>query len=134
MEKQIEITGKMKKPKQPSSVQRAHALALPDRWVPPVSGGSLPRALSLPLPAQWGRAVGASCLRARAPLSLCLAGPPRQCAEPLPPRSRSLSRCAVGPPCQLRLPRARRGPSHVHSRMHDEIPDHVARPRTPAPF
>jgi hypothetical protein len=98
MEKQIKILGKMKRPKQPSrpsSAQPGRVPAPPDRWAPPVSGGSLPRtlSLSLSLSAQWGRAVGASCLHPRAPLPLCLAGPSRQCAEPLPPRARSLSLC-----------------------------------------
>jgi hypothetical protein len=94
MEKQIEIPGKKKKPKQPSrpsSAQPGHAPTLPDRWVPPISSGSLPRMLSLPLSTQWDQVVGASCLRPRAPLHLCLTASPHQCAEPLPPRARSLS-------------------------------------------
>jgi hypothetical protein len=36
--------------------------------------------------------------------------------EPLPARPCPLSLCAVGQPCQLRLPRARRGPARAHSR------------------
>jgi hypothetical protein len=94
MEKQIEIPGKRKRPKQPSrpnSAQPGRAPAPLDRWVPPISDDSLPCALSLPLSAQWGRAVGASCLRSRIPLPLCLMGPPRQRIEPLPPCDRPLS-------------------------------------------
>jgi hypothetical protein len=48
MEKQIEIPGKRKKEKA-KAAQPGRAPASPNRWVPPVSGGSLPRALSLPL-------------------------------------------------------------------------------------
>jgi hypothetical protein len=115
MEKQLEIPRKMKKPKQtsrPSSAQPGHAPAPPDRWVPPVSGGSLPhtRALSLSLPS--GAGLSAPVAFARAPLfPLSLVGPPRQCTESLPPHAGSLSRCVVGPPCELCLPRARRGPA-----------------------
>jgi hypothetical protein len=37
-------------------------------------------------------------------------------AEPLPRTPPFLSLCAVDPPCQIRPPRARRGPARVHSR------------------
>jgi hypothetical protein len=121
--------------------------APPDRWVPPVSGGSLPCALSLPLYAQWGRAVGASCLRPRAPLPLCLAGPPCQCAKPLPPCAHSLSlrrgTALSAPPSPrppwtstraltraCRDPRPRRLPTHPSSFLSTAR----ARTRSPVPF
>jgi hypothetical protein len=69
MEKQIEILGKKKKPKQPSLAQPGHALAPPDRWVPPISGGSFPRALS-PSLYLAGPACRRQCLHPRAPLPL----------------------------------------------------------------
>jgi hypothetical protein len=40
-------------------------------------------------------------------------------SSPVPshcPRAPLFSLCAVDPPCQIRLPRARRGPVHAHSR------------------
>jgi hypothetical protein len=48
--------------------------------------------------------MGASCPHLCAPFPLCLAGLPRQRAEPFPSRARSLS-LRHGTPCQLRLPR-----------------------------
>jgi hypothetical protein len=37
-------------------------------------------------------------------------------------------------PVSSTFPTPRRGPTRAHSRTHTEIPDHVARPRNPAPF
>jgi hypothetical protein len=96
MEKQIENPGKKKKPKQPSgpsSAQPGRAPALPDRWVPPISGGSLPRApfLSLSLPS--GTGLSAPVASALVPLFPSSLGPPHKCAEPLPLRARPLSLC-----------------------------------------
>jgi hypothetical protein len=71
---------------------RARGSALPDRWVPPVSGGFfLTRSLSLPLSAQWGRVVGTGCPRSHAVFCICLAGPLRQHTELFPPCARSHS-------------------------------------------
>jgi hypothetical protein len=72
------------------------------------------RALPRSLAAQWGQHVGASFLRSFA-ISLCLAGPVRQCRAVAPLRP-LFSLCAVGLPCQFRLPRACRGPARAHSR------------------
>jgi hypothetical protein len=49
------------------------------------------------------------------PLSLCLAGPVRQCRAVGPARP-LFSLCAMGLPCQFCLPRSRRGPASAHSR------------------
>jgi hypothetical protein len=55
------------------------------------------RALPLSLAAQWGRPIGASFLRPFAlSLSLCLAGPVRQCRAVAPARP-LFSLCARGP-------------------------------------
>jgi hypothetical protein len=72
------------------------------------------RALPLSLAAQWGRPVGASFLRPFA-LSLCLAGPVRQCRAIAPARP-LFSLCALGLPYQFRLPCSRRGQASAHSR------------------
>jgi hypothetical protein len=63
--------------------------------------------------------VGPTCRRRflhlrASPLSLCLAGPVRQLLSRCPVRP-LFSLCAVGLPCQLRPPRARRGPASAHS-------------------
>jgi hypothetical protein len=73
---------------------------------------TLPRSLA----AQWTQPVGASYFTRSLSLPLSLSrGPgspvPRRCpARPL------FSLCVVDPPCQIRLPRARRGPARAHLR------------------
>jgi hypothetical protein len=130
MEKQLGNSGKRKKPfwPKPAHEARARALATPERRTPPV-GANLPRALLslfLSLAAEWGRDVGAGSLRSSAPLPSLPRGPALPDTEPLPPRahslslSLSLSLCAVGLRCQLRPPRARRGPARTHSRTSPE--------------
>jgi hypothetical protein len=52
---------------------------------------------------------------ARSP-SLCLAGLVRQLLSRCPEHPSPLSLCAVDPPCQIRPPRACRGPTSAHSR------------------
>jgi hypothetical protein len=137
MEKQIEIPGKRKKPKQPSRPNSAQPSLAPAR-LRRKTGGFHPSAavpfpaLSLSLSLPSGAGLSAPVAFAHAPL--CFVGPPHQCTKLLPLCSRSLSRCAVAPPCQLCLPRTGRGRTRAHSRTHAEIPGHVARPRTPAPF
>jgi hypothetical protein len=142
MEKQLEIPGKMKKPNQPSRpslAQPGHAPASPDRWVPPVSDGSLPRALSLSLSLPSGAGLSSPVAFARAPLSpsasrahLVSASNRYPPPPPTPTRPLSLSRCAMGPPYQLRLPRARprRPPTHPSSFFSTTC----ARTRFPVPF
>jgi hypothetical protein len=96
--------------------------------------------------AQWGLFVGASCPRPRVPFPLCLTGPPRQHAEPFPPRPLPLT--ASWDPCQLRLPRdplwtstralkhARRDPRPRRPPTHPSSLLSTARTRTrfPVPF
>jgi hypothetical protein len=89
---------------------------LPDRRTPPVSGSS-PRARR---PSLARCSVDPTCrcqlLRPLAlPPSLCFTGPIRQRRAIAPVRP-PFSLCAVGLPCQIRLPRARRGPARAHSR------------------
>jgi hypothetical protein len=128
MEKQLEIPGKMKKPNQPSRpslAQPGHAPASPDRWVPPVSDGSLPRALSLSLSLPSGAGLSSPVAFARAPLSPSasrahlVSASNRYPPPPPPPRARSLFLAAPWDrPISSAFP----------------APGHVARPRTPAPF
>jgi hypothetical protein len=65
--------------------------------------------------------VGPTCQRQfpspAGSLSLYLMGPDRQSPSRCPERPFPLSLCAVGLPCQFRLPRSRRGPASVHTRM-----------------
>jgi hypothetical protein len=144
MEKQLENPGKKKKPKQPSrpsSAQpgrarpRARAPAPPDRWAPPVSGGSLPaRSLSPSI-----CPVGPGCRRQFPPpsrpssLSASRARFARHRVV-APARPLSLSRCTVGPP--LPAPPSPR-PSWTKARAlaHDRWNPRPHRPPTsPAPF
>jgi hypothetical protein len=121
MEKQFENPEKKKKAKQPSrpsSAQPGRAPARPpsDRWEPTVSGGFCPArfpppSLCLVRPTCWHQ-----LLPPRALFPLRLAGPFCQTPSRCPTRPFSLSLCAVGLPCQLRPPRARRGPASAHSR------------------
>jgi hypothetical protein len=64
--------------------------------------------------------VGPDCRRRlprlRALLLSLLCGPALPVVEPLPPRARPLSLCAMGLRSQLCLPRAHHGPAHAHSR------------------
>jgi hypothetical protein len=63
--------------------------------------------------------VGTICRRQfsspKRSLSLCLAGPIRQCRAVAPARP-LFSLCVVGLSCQFCLPRYRRGPTSAHSR------------------
>jgi hypothetical protein len=62
----------MKRPKQPSrpsSAQPGRAPVPPDRWAPPVSGGSLPHTLSLSLSLPNGVGLSALVAFTHAPLS-----------------------------------------------------------------
>jgi hypothetical protein len=116
--------------------------ALPDRRTPPVSGSSPLRApfLSRLLPSGADLSALVSFARSLS-LSLCLAGPVRQCQAVAPARP-LFSLCAVGLPCQFRLPRSCRGPASAHSRTSPgfsaTMPTHTPRsllraPHTPSP-
>jgi hypothetical protein len=108
-----------------------YALAPPDRWAPPVSGvPPSARAFSPSPSARWGHSVGAGFPRPCAPFPLYLVGPPRQLAEPFPPRAHFLSLRCRTPPVSFAFPAPRRGPAHTHSRTHAEIAGHDARLRT----
>ena len=119
MEKELENPEKKKRRKQPSHPTKPSQPARPRHLTgrPCLSAAVLPHAR----PPSLARCpVGPTC-RCQFPspvrsLSICLAGPVRQCRvvalmRPL------FSLCAEGLPCQFRLPRARRGLAHVHSRM-----------------
>jgi hypothetical protein len=97
------------------------APAAPDRRTSPVGASLLVRSLlSLPLSlaAQWTQIVGAT--GPRVPLPSMPRGP-RYSRRAVTPAHPFLSPCAVGQPCQFRLPRARRGPAHAHSRTSSDF-------------
>jgi hypothetical protein len=109
-------------PKQPSSAQPvARALALPDRWDPPVSASPCPRALppSLPLPGGADLSVPTLLMRAPRPLSIPWAtrvSAGRPFARPLslvcgPPFWTCPSQLSTGTTCAHD---ARRGRAHPH--------------------
>jgi hypothetical protein len=70
MEKQIENPRKKKKLKQPNSAQPGRAPTPPNRWAPPISGGSLPCVLTLSLSLPSGARLSALVALACAFLSL----------------------------------------------------------------
>jgi hypothetical protein len=103
-------------PNKPTRPSRARASAAPDRQTRPVSTRRPRALLSLSRSLPSGIELSAPVPSTRAPLfPLCLAGPVHQSPSRYP-RARSPSLCAVGLRCQLRPPRAHRGPASMHSR------------------
>jgi hypothetical protein len=118
IEKELENPEKKKRRKHPSRPTKPSQVARPRRLTggPRLSAVVLPRAPSLSRSLPIGANLSAQVFFTRAlPLSLCLAGPVRQCRA-IAPACPLFSLCAVGLPCQFHLPRSRRGPASVHSR------------------
>jgi hypothetical protein len=88
------------------------------------------RAFSPSPSTQWGHSVAVSCPRLYPPLPLCLAGPPRQRAEPFPTRARSPS-LRRGTP--LSAPPSPRPTVDQHARPHARTPRSPATSLTHAP-
>ena len=131
MEKELENPEKKKRRKQPSRPTKPSQAARPRRLTggPRLSAAVLPRAR----PPSLARCpVGPTCRRqfpspVRS-LSLYLAGPVRQCRA-VAPACPLFSLYVVGLPCQIRHPRAHRGPARAHSRTLPNFsattPDHA---------
>jgi hypothetical protein len=125
MEKQIRNSREKGKAK---AAQLGRAHAPPDRWVPPVSGGSLPRALTLSLSLPSGARLSAPLAFARAPLSPSASLARLVSAPSRYPHAPALSRCVVGPPISSAFP-APAVDKRAHSHTFVGILGHVARPR-----